>query len=176
MKEFGSSRYIRFLSLLACVFALAGCEDEEKNKAIEDAEQSRISLQTIEAKLTRARKEISDLQELLDAVTEQRDALEARMKGLLEDQGKATATAQEAQEGIRDLSARSIVQTQNVAELQNQVNELTSIIRLQEQTISEHEALIAELLKTIELQQQPAEEQYIGQEEEHQDTNEPDLD
>jgi len=165
MRDFRNSYWLRFLPLLACALVLIGCDDEVKNEAIEDAERSRRSLNAAEAKLTRAQKEIADLQALLYAVTEQRDKLEAQVKGVLEDQGKALATAEEAQEGIRNLTARSTMDTRNVATLQGQINELTSIIQSQEETIAVQEATIEELLKTVEAQQQSIEEQYGGQEE-----------
>ncbi|MHC4431715.1 MAG: hypothetical protein ACYTBS_07740 [Planctomycetota bacterium] len=164
MRDFQNSCGFKLLPLLACAFLLVGCQDDEKNRALEDAEQSRISLRRAEAKLARAQKEIADLEQLLETVTERRDMLEAQVAALLEDQGKAVANAQEAREGIRTLAARSTMQTSNEAALQRQISELTSIIQSQEETIAEQEATIEELLKTVELPQQSIEEQYGGQE------------
>lgn len=164
----------RFLLLSACAVVLLGCEDDEKKKALEDAERSRISLNKTEAKLTRAQREIADLEELLQAVREKRDVLEAQIKVLLEDQGKTVATAEEAQKGIRNLTSRSTTQTENEAALQSQIAELTAIVQSQEETIAEQEATIEELLKTVEAQQQSIEEQH-GVHEEHQDANDPSL-
>ena len=171
MRDLRNSCRFGFL-LLACVFLLIGCEDEEKKKAIEDAEQSRRLLNRAEAKLTRAQKEIADLEALVYAVTDQRDKLEAQVKELLEDQGNVLAAAQDAQDGIRNLTAKSTAQTRNVAALQSRVEELTAIVQSQEKTISEQEATIVELLKTIELQQQSIDGQYGVQE----DVNEVHLD
>ena len=164
MRDFRNLYCRRFLPLLACAALLIGCEDDEKQKAIEDAERSRMSSVGAEGKLARAQREIADLQELLDAVMVKRDVLEAQVKELLEDQGKAVATAEEAQEGIRNLTARSTTQTENVAVLQGQIDELTSIMQSQEETISVQDATIEELLKTVEAQQQSIEEQSGGQE------------
>lgn len=175
MRYYPNTYYLGFLPLLACAIALFGCEDDEKKNALADAERSRMSLVKAEAKLTRAQRQIADLQEELDAVKEKRDTLDAQVKKLLEDQGKAVAVAQEAQEGIRNLAARSTVQTESVATLQAQINELASIIQSQEKIISEQEATIDELLKTIELQQQSIEEQE-GRHEEYGDVNDPGLD
>ena len=107
MRDFRNLYCRRFLPLLACAALLIGCEDDEKQKAIEDAERSRMSSVGAEGKLARAQREIADLQELLDAVMVKRDVLEAQVKELLEDQGKAVATAEEAQEGIRNLTAHA---------------------------------------------------------------------
>jgi len=175
MRELRNSCRLRFLLLFGCVFLLFGCEDEEKKKAIEEAEQSRRSLYRAEAKLTRTQKEIADLQALVYAITDQRDKLEAQVRELVEDQGAAFATAQGEQERIRRLSAQSTAQTQNVAVLQSRVEELTSIVQSQEKTISEQEATIAELLKTVELRQQSIDGQYGGQEEQ-EDVNEVRID
>lgn len=171
MKDSRNWCQLGFLLLLACVFLLFGCEDEEKNRAIEEAEQSRRSLNRAEAKLTRAQKEIADLQALVYAITDQRDKLEAQVRELVEDQDAVSAAAQGEQERIRRLSAQSIAQTQDVAVLQSRVEELTSIVQSQEKTISEQEATIAELLKTVELQQQSIDGQY-GSDEEQEDVNE----
>lgn len=176
MRDFRNLYRLKFLPLLACALVLVGCEDEEKKKALEDAERSRISLLKAEGKLIRAQRHISDLQEELDAVKDERDTLEAQVKALLEDQGKAVATAEEAQEGIRNLTARSTVQTENVAAFQGQINELTSIIQSQEETIAEQEAIIAELLKSVEMQQQTIEGQDGGDNDGGQDVNEARLD
>ena len=131
----------RFLLLSTCAIVLLGCEDDEKKKALEDVERSKTSLNKTEAKLTRAQRQIADLQEELDAVNEKRDTLDARVKGLLEERGRAVAVAEEAQEGIRNLTARSGNQTENVSTLQSQIDELTSIIESQERIISEQEAI-----------------------------------
>lgn len=162
MVDFRNSYRLRLLPLFVCAFALIGCDDDEKSKAIEDAERSRRSLNAAEAKLTRAQKEIADLEEQLQAVAERRDTLEAQVKRLLEDQGRAVGTAREAQEGVRSLTARSTAQTESLATLQGQISELTSITQSQEKTIQEQEATIVELLKTIEIQQQSLDEQYGG--------------
>ncbi|KPK45304.1 MAG: hypothetical protein AMJ65_00165 [Phycisphaerae bacterium SG8_4] len=175
MRYFRNSHRLGLLPLLVCAFLLVGCEDEEKKKAIEEAGQSRELLKRVEAKLTRAQKEIADLQELLYAVTDQRDKLDVQTKQLIEDQGKELATAQEARQGIGSLTTRSTVQAEDMATLQSQIDELTSIIQSQEKAIAEQEAIIAELLKTIEIQQQSVEEQQADQQE-HEDVNESDLD
>ena len=175
MKDLRNSCRFKLLPLLACAFLLVGCQDDEKNRALEDAEQSRISLKRAEAKLARAQREIADLEQLLQTVTERRDMLEAQVEALLADQGKTVAAAQEAQKGIRSLTARATVQSANEATLQSQISELTAIVQSQEETIAEHEATIEELLKTIELHQQPIDGQYGGQEE-HRDINDPDSD
>jgi chromosome segregation ATPase len=167
--------YLGFLPSLACGIALFGCEDDEKKKALANAERSRMSLVKAEAKLTRAQRQIADLQKELDAVKETCDTLDAQVMELLEDRDKAVAVAEKAQEGIRNLTARSTAQTEDVAMLQSQINELASIIESQEKTISEQEATIEELLKTIELQQQSIEEQQ-GSHKEHEDVNDPGLD
>lgn len=170
MRDLRDSHQILFLALVVCASALVGCDDAEKRKAIEDAERSRKSLNRAEARLTRAQKEIADLEELLGAITEQRDTLEAQVRGLLEDRGRAVAAAEEAQDGIRSLTDRSTMETKNVTTLQSQISELTSIIQSQEETIAAQEATIEELLKTVEAQQQSIEEQY-GDQEEVEDVN-----
>jgi len=175
MKDLQNPCRFKLLLLLACAFLLVGCQDDEKNRALEEAEQSRISLKRVEAKLARAQQEIADLEQLLQTVTERRDMLEAQVEALLADQGKTVAAAQEAQKGIRSLTARATVQSANEATLQGQISELTAIVQSQEETIAEHEATIEELLKTIELHQQPIDGQYGGYEE-HRDINDPDSD
>jgi DNA repair exonuclease SbcCD ATPase subunit len=173
MKNLRNTCHFKLLLLLACAFLLVGCQDDEKDRALEDAEQSRVSLRKTEAKLARAQQEIVDLEQLLQTVTERRDMLETQVEALLANQGKTAAAAQEAQKGIKSLTARATVQSANEAALQSQISELTAIVQSQEQTIAEHEATIEELLKTIGLHQQPIDGQYGGHEE-HRDINYPD--
>lgn len=141
------------LALLTCAVALPGCGDDEKAKALEEAENARISQNKAEVRLARAEKQIAELQALLEAVTAKRDEFAAQVRTLLEDQGKVVATAQQAQEGIKNLTARSSEQTENLTALHSQINELTQIIQSQEKTIAEQEATIQELLQTVETEQ-----------------------
>jgi chromosome segregation ATPase len=175
MKDLQNSCRFKLLLLLACAFLLVGCQDDEKNRALEEAEQSRISLRKTEAKLARAQQEIADLEQLLETVTERRETLEAQVEALLADQGKTVAAAQEAQQGIRNLTTRTTVQGENETALQRQIGELTAIIQSQEETIAEQEATIEELLKTVGLHQQSIDGQYGGHQE-HEDVNEARID
>lgn len=141
------------LGLFALLLFLAGCEDEEKDKALAEAEQARVSLTRVKAQLARAEREIADLNESLETVKQNRDELASQVAELSRDRGIAFASSQEAQEMARSLSARSSEQNASAAALQGQINDLASLVESQERTIAEQNETIDELLKTVELLQ-----------------------
>ena len=74
----------RFLAVLACSLVLMGCEDEEKKKALEEAEEAKMTLVRVKVSLTKANRQIADLKEVLGVVTESRDELQKQIEKLLQ--------------------------------------------------------------------------------------------
>ena len=140
-----------FPALLALSLVLAGCEDEEKKKALGEAEKARTELVRVKAQLTRAQREITDLTDALETVKKDRDELAKQVDRLTTDRGSAPAASEEAKQAARNLGTRTSEQDASAAAFQKQITDLSSLIEAQERTIAEQEATIGELLKTIEL-------------------------
>ena len=91
----GSSRLVRFLTVLACSLVIMGCKDEqEKNKALAEAAEARTSLAKVMADLTRAKSEIADLKEELEAAKETHNELQEQAEPLVGERDIAMAAAE----------------------------------------------------------------------------------
>jgi chromosome segregation ATPase len=139
-----------FLALLALSFILTGCDDEQKDKALAEAEQSRVELRRVKAQLAKAEREIVDLNDALETVKKSRDELVQQVNELSKDRGSAPIASEQAQQAVKNLSTRTSEQNADTAALEKQLNDLLSLIESQERTIAEQEATIAELIKTID--------------------------
>ena len=162
----------RFLATLACLLVLMGCEDEEKKKALEEAEEAKITLVRVKASLTRANRQIADMKEVLGAVTESRDELQKQIHRLLQEQSDAIAKVEKAQEGISDRTSQLNQQTQSVAMLQNQIKKLSAVIEEQETIIAEQQIIIEQMQNTPQQENEVVEKQ-PEDEEQPQETPEP---
>lgn len=165
----------KFLVTLACLLILTGCKDDDKKKAIEEAEEAKITLARVKSSLTRANKQITDLEEALGVVTESRDELQKQVQNLLQERGDAIAQAEKAQEGISDRTSQLNQQTQSLTVLQNQIKKLSAVIEEQETIIAEQQIIIEQLQNTPQQQNEVVEEQPV-EEEEPQEAPETKLD
>lgn len=148
-----------FLIVSVLFLVCSGCKDEGKQKAIAEAEQAAISLTKLKTQLIRAEREIADLKEELDAVKASRDKLDLQMGNLMEERGNAIKAAQQAQEGVKSLTARSVEQTDNTSKLKIEIAQLRATTEAQSAVIEEQQATIEELEQTIELLQGSVEAQ-----------------
>lgn len=156
----GSSRPVRFLTVLACSLVLMGCKDEqEKKKALAEAAEARMSLAKVMADLTRAKSEIADLKEELEAFKETHNVLQEQAEPLVGERDFAMAEAEKAQEKIKNLTAQLNEQAGNERILRNDIQELELVIENQEKTIAEQQVTIEQLQEIIAQQQGTAEEQ-----------------
>lgn len=156
----GSSRPVRFLTVLACSLALMGCKDEqEKKKALTEAAETRTSLAKVKADLTMAKSQIAYLKEELETAKEAHNELQEQAEPLVGERDIAIAAAEKAQEKIKNLIAQLSEQAGNEGMLRNEIKELELVIENQEKTIAEQQVTIEELQKIIEQQQGAVEEQ-----------------
>ncbi len=156
----GSSRLVRFLTVLACSLALMGCKDEqEKQKALAEAAEAKMSLAKVKADLTMAKSQIAYLKEELEAAKETRNELQEQAEPLVGERDIAMAAAEKAQERIKNLTAQLNEQAQKEGILRKDIQELEMVIENQEKTIAEQQVTIEELQNIIEQQQGTAEEQ-----------------
>jgi chromosome segregation ATPase len=169
---------VELLALSACMIAVLGCRDKEREQALTEAEQAKKALATVEAQLERAKSEMAFLQEQLDAVTETRDEFEQQLRQLVGDRDSAVAASQIAQAASGRLTAQLSKQTDSTAVLEKEIERLTALVKDQQATITEQDAAIDELTKTIAqiqtiterpvqiVEEKPAEEN-VEQPEEH---------
>jgi chromosome segregation ATPase len=155
----GSSRPVRFLTVLACSLALMGCEDEEKKKALAEAAETKMSLAKVKADLTMAKSQVAYLKEELEAAKETRNELQEQAEPLVGERDIAMAAAEKAQERIKNLTAQLNEQAEKEGILRKDIKELELVIENQEKTIAEQQVTIEELQKIIEQQQGDVEEQ-----------------
>lgn len=140
-------RTIGFLVVLTCVF-IAGCNDEEKERALEEAETSRRELARVRTALSRANRELTDLKEELVAVKETRNELQAQVDEVVKEHGSVVAAAGNAEERIRLLTAQSSNQAKNVTTLQSELARYKTLSETQQVTIEELEKAIEQLQGT----------------------------
>lgn len=156
----GSSRPVRFLTVLACSLVLMGCDDEqEKKKALAEAAETRTSLAKVMADLTRAKSQIAYLKEELEAAKQTHNELQEQAEPLVGERDIAMAEAEKAQEKIKNLTAQLKEQAENERILRKDIQELELVIENQEKTIAEQQVTIEELQNIIEQQQGAVEEQ-----------------
>lgn len=149
----------RFLILLTCSLLFMGCDDEEKKKALEDAEEAKLTLSRVKASLKKANKQIAELNEVLGVVTDSRDELQKQIQKLLQEQSDVIAQVEKAQEGINDRTSELNQQTQSVTMLQNQIKKLNALIEEQETIIAEQQIIIEQMQNTPKQQDEVVEEQ-----------------
>jgi len=166
------------LAFSACMMAVLGCRDREREEALAEAEQAKKALARAEVQLERAKSEMAFLQEQLDAVTETRDEFEQQLRQLVGDRDNAVAASQMAQAATGRLTTQLSRQTDSTAALEKEIERLTAVVKDQQATIAEQDAAIDELTKTIAqtqtitekpvqtVEEQPAEEN-VEQPEEH---------
>ena len=156
----GSSRLVKFLTVLACSLVLMGCKDEqEKKKALAEAAEAKMSLAKVMADLTRAKSEIAYLNEELETAKETHNELQEQSEPLVGERDFAMAEAEKAQEKIKNLTAQLNEQAENERILRKDIQELELVIENQEKTIAEQQVTIEQLQEIIEQQQGATEEQ-----------------
>ena len=139
-----------FVAALVSVLALGGCKDKQKEQALAEAQEAQASLVKVRAELAKTKRELADLKVELTAVKEDRDALQAQIKQLVEERGGVLAEAQKTQETVKSLAAQSNQQALSVGTLQNEIKQLRALVESQQAIVTEKQALIDELQKTIE--------------------------
>lgn len=149
---------VGFLVVLACAVVVAGCKDREREEALLEAEEARMSLVKVQAALTRAKREVADLKEELLAVKETRRELQTQVDQIIKEHGTAVAEAGNAEERIRQLTAQSDGQAESVSALQKEIAALKVLTETQQATIEELQATIEQLQGTSEEEQDIMEE------------------
>ena len=120
--------------------ALTGCKDRGLQQAQEQAAEAKATVERLKFNLEQARKETSTLRAEFGAVRQSRDELEEKVAQLIQERDEAATVAQQAQEVINELAARSSGQAGATAALEQQIAELRALV-------AEQQALIEQLQK-----------------------------
>jgi len=124
------------LLTIGCL-ALAGCKGRELEKAQQEAREAKVTIVKLEKNLADAIQEISEMKAERDAFRQARDELQERENQLLQDQEKASALVQRAEEMIVQLTTRANGQAGTTATLQKQIADLKELVAEQEKIIEE---------------------------------------
>jgi predicted RNase H-like nuclease (RuvC/YqgF family) len=116
------------LVLVASLLTFCGCDDGDVEKAQQETRRAKATITTLEFNLAKAEQQISDLKEELSVVRETRDELQNQVEQVVQERDQASVLAQQAEQVITHLSARSDGQSNEVAGLQTQIEELKAVI------------------------------------------------
>ena len=119
---------------------LAGCSNRGLQQAQEEAAEAKATVERLKFNLEQARKETSTLRAEFNAVRQSRDELEEKVARSIEERNQAATVAQQAQEVIKELAARSSGQAGATAALEQEIAELRALV-------AEQQALIEQLQK-----------------------------
>jgi len=140
----GKMQMLGFLAAAVCTLACGGCKDKARERALVEAEEARTELNKVRGELARSKREVADLREELAAAKETRDELHLKVEQFVKERTGAAVAAEQTQETVRALTARSAEQTQSVELLQKEVKQLRALV-------AEQQATIAELQKTPQM-------------------------
>jgi chromosome segregation ATPase len=119
---------IRLLVILATIVLLAGCKNDEKKKALAEA-QARAEVVKLKADTVALKGEISFLKDRLQTANQARNKLQNQLDQLNEDKEAVTTDAQDALQENDKLKSLLAEQTKKTDELQKQVDQLKAVIR-----------------------------------------------
>ena len=131
------------LIVLCCSLILIGCRDKNGRQASEEAAET-SSLPKIRSDLTKARREMADLKEELQAVKDIRDELDKQVAKITAERDKALKAATAAEQKVKDLTAQLGGLPENISSLENELKERNKLIESQQITISEQQATVTE--------------------------------
>ena len=140
----GSVPVRRFLVVLICSFILMGCRDKNDQQASDEAAETTTSLSKIRADLTRAKRNLADSKEELQAVKDIRDELDKQVAKITAERNNAINAAMAAEQKIKDLTTQLSEKPDGLSSLENELKELNTVIENQQMTIAEQQAAMAE--------------------------------
>ena len=144
----------RFLVILVFLFLLLGCRDKSDQAASDEAAETATSLSKIRSDLTKAKRQLADLKEELDAVKDIRDELDKQVVKISVERDNALKAALTAEQKINDLTDQLSELPENITALEKELNERNILIESQQITITEQQAIITEQQKVIAEQEE----------------------
>jgi len=134
----------RFLVVLICSFILMGCRDKNDQQASDEAAEATTSLSKIRVDLTRAKRNLADSKEELQAVKDIRDELDKQVAQITAERDIAVKTAMAAEQQIKELRAQVSEMPETLSLLENELKEQNTLIENQRITIAEQQSAMAE--------------------------------
>jgi chemotaxis protein MotB len=134
----------KFLLIFVCSLILIGCRQRNDQQANGDADEATISLSKIRADLTKARREMADLKEELQAVKDIRDELDKQVAKMTAERDKALKAAMAAEQKMKDLASQLTELPDSIDSLENELKQRDKLIESQQITIAEQQTAIAE--------------------------------
>lgn len=140
----GSTHRRRFLIVLGCSLILMGCPDNNDRQASDEAAEAKTALSKIRSDLTKAKRNLADSKEELQAVKEIRDELDKEVAIITAERDIAVKTAMSAEQTIKKLRAQVSEMPETLRLLENELKEQNTLIESQQITIAEQQSAMAE--------------------------------
>jgi len=121
-----------------------GCRDKNDRQVNDEAAEATTSLTKIRADLTRAKRNLADSKEELQAVKDIRDELDKQVARITVERDNAVNAAMAAEQKIKDLTAQLSEKPDGLSSLENELKEQNTLIENQQMTIAEQQAAMAE--------------------------------
>ena len=137
------SKY-RFLVIFVCSLMLIGCRQRDDQQANGESDEATRSLSKIRSDLTRAKREMVDLKEELQAVKDIRDELDKQVAKMTAERDDALKAAMAAEQKIKDLTAQLSELPESLSSLEKELKQRNELIESQQSTIAELQTAITE--------------------------------
>ena len=134
----------RFLVVLICSLILMGCRDKNDQQESDEAAETTTSLTKIRADLTRAKRNLADSKEELQAVKDIRDELDKQVAKITAERDNAVKAAMAAEQKIKGLTAQVSEKPDSFGSLEDELKKQNTVIENQQITIAEQQAAMSE--------------------------------
>jgi uncharacterized protein YbcI len=131
------------LVLVVSLLGFCGCDERAVEQAQQETRKAKATITALEFNLAKAEQQITDLKEELSVVRETRDELQKQVEQVIQERDQAAVLAQQAEQVITHLSARSEGQSSTTARLEKEVAELKALVADQQSLIEELQASAA---------------------------------
>jgi len=128
----------------------AGCGDRDTAKARKEASDARAAVARLELQLAAARDEIARMKDELKAVRQTRDDLQQQMDQIKQERDQAFGLAQQANESIKQVTAKADGRAGTTAVLQKQIADLKALVKEQQTMIDELKNATAQPAEAVE--------------------------
>jgi predicted RNase H-like nuclease (RuvC/YqgF family) len=139
--------------LILLLFGLlipTGCGDRDTAKARKEGSDARAAVARLELQLTAARDEIAAMKAELKAVRQTRDDLQQQIDQIKQERDQASGLAQQANELIKQVTAKADGQAGTTVALQKQIADLKALVKEQQAMIEELKNATAQPVEATE--------------------------
>ena len=136
--------------LLLGLLIPAGCGNRDTAKARKEASDAKAVVARQELQLAAAGDEITKLRAELKVVRQTRDDLQQQMDDIKQERDHAFGLAQQANESIKQVTAKADDQAGTAATLQKQIADLKALVKEQQEMIEELKSAGAQPVEAVE--------------------------